>query len=368
MDPSTRDRLLGEIKKTGLRPPRVVTLMITNGCNLKCRHCWPESLSHEAVLPVPVQPLKGLIMGFNRLGVEEICLTGGEPLTHPDWLEVFRFSCGQEGLRRVRLQTNGTLLTQKDVEHLAEIHKKELIIQVSLEGATPKTHDRLRGKGSFERAFRGLNRLAAAGMGGQTVVAFTETHYNFDDLPHLLKRLDGLGIGRLVSGTLVQAGRAARIHALELPTPDQYRALLSLYHREEAFRKRYHKMANIACLEWWFGKTNSASENCKCFEMPYVTTDGLLYPCIMIPADHLAVKNAHEQPLETLLKKAIPLWSGLPALNRRRTVELGLCQTCSCKQHCAGGCMGRAYATTGDFMMVEDRCALRKAVYGWDPI
>ena len=28
--------------------------------------------------------------------------------------------------------------------------------------------------------------------------------------------------------------------------------------------------------------------------------------------------------------------------------------------------MGRAYAATGDFMNVEDRCALRKSVYSWE--
>ena len=367
MNQSTRERLLGGIRKAGLKPPKVLTLMITNGCNLKCRHCWPESLSHETVLPVPVESLKGLITGFGNLGVAEICLTGGEPLTHPDWREILRFACQQEGLKRVRLQTNGTLLTETDVKHLAEIHKKKLIVQMSLEGATARTHDALRGKGSFELAFRGIRRLAAAGLGPQTVTAFTETRYNFEELPRLLKHLDDLGVGRLVSGTLVQAGRVGRTQDLQLPTPDQYRALLSLYHRDEAFRNRYHKMANIACLEWWFGKADSASETCKCFEMPYVTAGGLLYPCIMLPADHLAVQNAHEEPFEALLEKAVPLWSGLPALNRRRSAELEPCKTCSGKSHCAGGCMGRAHATTGDFMTVEDRCVLRKAVYAWEP-
>ena len=367
MNSSIRDRILGEICETGLKPPRVVTLMITNGCNLRCHHCWPESLSHKAVLPVPVESLKPLIMGFGGLGITEICLTGGEPLTHPDWLAVLRFCCMQEGIERVRLQTNATLLTEKDVKCLAAIHKKDLVIQVSLEGATPQTHDRLRGKGSFERAFRGLKRLAAAGLGRQTVVAFTETRYNFDSLSLLIERLDDLGVGRLVSGTLVQAGRAARTHALELPTPAQYRALLSLYHQDEAFRKRYHKMANISCLEWWFGKADPASESCACFELPYVTAGGLLYPCIMLPMDQLAVHHVHENPLEESLVKAVSLWSGLPALNRRRISELAPCKTCSGRSHCAGGCMGRAYATTGDFMTVEDRCVLRKAVYAWQP-
>ena len=206
----------------------------------------------------------------------------------------------------------------------------------------------------------------AAGLGPRTVAAFTETRENFCELPHLLELLEELGVGRLVTGTLVQAGRAARNHALELPTPDQYRALLTCYHRDAAFKKRYHKMANIACLEWWLGKADSVSENCKCFETPYVTADGALYPCLMLPVEHLAVRNAHEGPSEELLIKAVSRWAGLPDLHLRRPAGLGLCQICSGKSHCAGGCMGRAHEATGDFMSVEDRCALRKAVYAWE--
>jgi radical SAM protein with 4Fe4S-binding SPASM domain len=297
----------------------------------------------------------------------EICLTGGEPLTHPDWREILRFCCGREGAGRVRLQTNATLLTEKDAKHLAAIRNREIIVQVSLEGATAQTHDAMRGEGSFESAFRGIQRLAAVGLGPRTVAAFTETRANFSELPRLLELLADLGVGRLVTGTLVQAGRAAGNPALELPTSDQYGALLAHYHRDRAFRKRYHKMANIACLEWWFGKAASLSENCECFEMPYVTADGVLYPCLMLPADHLAVHNAHEAPFEALLEKALSLWRDLPAIRRRRTAELKPCLTCSGKSHCAGGCMGRAHGATGDFMGVEDRCALRKTVYAWEP-
>jgi radical SAM protein with 4Fe4S-binding SPASM domain len=368
MEPATKNRLLESVARAGLKPPRVLTLMITNNCNLGCRHCWPESLSHGSMSSVPVETLKRLITDFCALGVQEICLTGGEPLTHSEWREVLRFACLQKDLERVRLQTNGTLLTQRDVKYLSSMDKKKLLIQVSLEGDTNRIHDHMRGKGSFQKALRGLKYLTEAGLGSQTVVAFTETEYNFDRIPLLLQYLDRVGIGRFVSGTLVQAGRAKDHSDLAPPTPEQYKSLLHLYHRDEIFRNRYHKMANIACLEWWLGKADSLSEDCACFEFPYVTADGALYPCIMLPVENLAVGNAHEEPVAQLLMKAVSRWSGLPALRQRRSALLVSCETCPGHRHCAGGCMGRAYAGTGDFMKVEDRCLLRKAVYAWEPI
>jgi MoaA/NifB/PqqE/SkfB family radical SAM enzyme len=85
-----------------------------------------------------------------------------------------------------------------------------------------------------------------------------------------------------------------------------------------------------------------------------------------LPIDKLAAKDVFHRPLYEVLFEALSLWAELPDLNRRRSVELEACKNCPGKLHCAGGCMGRAYATTGDFMNVEDRCALRKSVYSWE--
>ena len=359
-------KVLDSIIRAGLRSPKIVTLMVTNGCNLSCLHCWPESRSCGTAPPVPADTIRRLIGEVVLLGVEEICLTGGEPLTHPDWFEILSFACRQPGLNRVRLQTNATLLTEVDIEALGSIDFKGLTVQVSLEGAIAETNDRVRGPGSFEQAFRGLKFLAEAGLGQQVVVAFTETQQNLAELPRLLQLLDGLGIGRLVSGTLVLGGRATQSDQVAPPTPSQYRELLNLYHSDPQFRSRYKKLGNIAAIEWFTGKSYPGSEGCICIETPYINADGEMYPCLMLPIDKLAAKNVFHRPLDEVLFEALSLWAELPDLNRRRSVELEACKNCPGRLHCAGGCMGRAYAATGDFMNVEDRCVLRKSVYSWE--
>ncbi len=364
---STKINLLEEIKQSGLSPPRVVTMMITNGCNLQCRHCWPESSSRCISRPVPGDTLKRLIRELAHLQVEEICLTGGEPLTHPDWLDILSYSCSRPGLKRVSLQTNGTLLDVAAIKALRSIRFQGLLIQVSFEGADAQTNDRVRCPGSFERTLKGLKRLAEAGMGKQTQVAFTEMQHNFADLPRLLKMVDTLGIGSLVSGTLVQQGRATQSDQIASPTPSQYRELLDRYHSDPRFRSRYKRLGNIAALEWLAGRSNSSPQGCICMKTPYINAEGRIYPCLMLPAVEFAVKGVYQQSLAEILRQALPLWAGLPELNRRRSRELEQCKTCPGRLHCAGGCMGRAYDASDDFMSVEDRCALRKAVYSWMP-
>jgi radical SAM protein with 4Fe4S-binding SPASM domain len=367
MDDTEIRELKARMARVGLTPPKALALMITNDCNLHCRHCWPESRSRGTSPAIPAETLQGIIIGFVQLGVEEICLTGGEPLTHPDWLEIIRFSCAQPGLKRVRLQTNATLLTENDVEALGSTQFNGLLVQVSLEGATAKTHDLVRGQGSFDYAVQGLKLLAEAGLGGRTVVAFTETQHNFTELPQLLEILDGLGIGGLVSGTLVKAGRASRTDQFSLPTPSQVEALLTLYHKDGRFRERYRRIGNIACLEWMAGRATPSDGNCRCIKTPYITADGRMYPCILLPIDKYGVRDAHVRDLADVFSEGLFLWAELPELNRRRLADLEVCKGCQGRLHCAGGCMGRAYAVSGDAMTVEDRCALRQAVYRWEP-
>jgi len=326
----------------------------------------PESLFHDTAPPVPVDAIKKLIQEFILLGVEEICLTGGEPLTHPDWFEILSFACRQHDLHRVRLQTNGTLLTGLDIEAICSINSKSLAVQVSLDGSTAETNDIVRGIGSFEQIIQGLKLLAAAGMGHQVVVAFTEMRHNFEQLPDLLKLLDKLGIGSLVSGTLIIGGRAVLTDRIAPPTPSQYRELLNLYHSDSQFKTLYKKLGNIAALEWFAGKSYPMPESCNCMENPYVNADGVMYPCLMLPIETLAVKDVYQRPLEEILLEGLSLWAELPNLHHRRSVEIETCKDCPGRQHCAGGCMGRAYASTMDFMSVEDRCELRKEVYSWE--
>jgi radical SAM protein with 4Fe4S-binding SPASM domain len=359
-----------KVRLSGLLPPKMLTLGITKGCNLQCRHCLLDCPIFSATSPVPAKTLKPLIRDFAQIGGESICLAGGEPLTHPEWFEILEFPCGIPGFKEIRLQTNGTLLTQVEVEALISLRAKKIVIQVSLDGARAETHDKVRGPGNFERAIRGVRLLSEAGLAKQTHIAFTEMRHNFEDLPRLLEIVEELDLRGLVSGTLVRGGRAAKSDRMALPTPSQIRGLLEQYHADSRFRARYEKFGNIAALEWYEGRLTPSAQVCTCIENPMISADRLMYPCKMLLADEFAVPipptGLHDHPLVDMMTQALPLWSKLPIISQRRSVELKKCQKCPGGRHCAGGCMGRAYAASGDLMSEEDRCSLRRAVYTWN--
>jgi radical SAM protein with 4Fe4S-binding SPASM domain len=359
--------LVNRIIDAGLKPPETLTLMITQGCNLNCPHCLLDCQQADRTPPVAGDIIMRLAAEFGELGGKRILLTGGEPLTHPEWLEILEFACRQTEFCEVGLQTNAALMSENDIHGLLSLPIDKLALEVSLDGANPGTNDLVRGDGSFEATMKVLRLLSAAGLGDRTTVAFTEMRHNYDELPDVVELVHALGLGRLVSGTLVKGGRSLHSDWVELPRASQVRALIDKYHQDPAFSEIYERVGNIAAIEWFKGRASASDQVCSCIRTPFINAQGKMYPCVMYLNNALVADGVHDRPLRTAIAEALPKWAELPEISRRRSVALSACEGCPGHAHCAGGCMGRADAAQGNVMSVEDRCHLRREVYSWEP-
>jgi radical SAM protein with 4Fe4S-binding SPASM domain len=307
--------------------------------------------------------LRRIIDEFARLGGTRINLTGGEFLTHPDWLSILDFGLQHPSIASVCLQTNATLITAEHLYQLRNLPGVKLTLQVSLDGARASVHDAIRGKGSFAKAMNGLGMLVQGGFGPRTRIAFTEMAHNFHDLPRLLALVDEMGLDRLICNTLVKGGRAAASLRARLPTPDQYRGLIRRYQSDPLFKKRCDQKATIAAIEWFKHHSEAVADICTCIRNLFVDSRGRVYPCPMLLVEDLASASAHDRPMDQVIDQALAKWRDMPSLVRRRQQAINACVACPGRPHCGGGCMGRALVVSGDGMAPEDRCALRRAVY-----
>jgi radical SAM protein with 4Fe4S-binding SPASM domain len=352
-----RETLLRE----GLRPPATLTLSITGICNLACRHCWVGAGTDTAAGHVPEQTLRRLMTEFADLNGAGIRITGGEPLSHPGWQGLLRLARVLD-FRDVTLQTNAMLLRRDHLATLAEVDFPGLSIQISLDGATAPTHDLVRGGGAFEETVAGIRLLVEAGFGRRMTILFTEMRHNLAEFPELLAFADDKGIAAVVSGTLVRGGRAAEEALIAPPDPGQYEQLFRRYDCEARFRELYEDRGTMAALEWRVG-TSERTECCTFVENPYLTPDGLLYPCLLCHADGYAVPGVFDKGLTAAFAEGAPLWSSLLQISRSRRESIAECRECPGQSACAGGCMGRAQGSCGDLMAVDDRCGLRRSIY-----
>ncbi len=131
-------------------------LHITNHCNQSCSHCLFAS-GPGAIQELPAERILTLAGQGHQLGCRVFALTGGEPFIHKQFTQIVDGLLALEDTRVVVL-TNGTLL-EKFSEAMDRWDSGRLSLQISIDGLADE-HDRIRGKGQFEKLQTQLSWLA----------------------------------------------------------------------------------------------------------------------------------------------------------------------------------------------------------------
>lgn len=79
INPTTDIRPIDDIKaitRIGLLLPAELYIMITDGCNLTCRHCWPRAKDVAASTSINPSDLQALLENFIRLSINTLTPSG----------------------------------------------------------------------------------------------------------------------------------------------------------------------------------------------------------------------------------------------------------------------------------------------------
>lgn len=212
---------------------------ITNKCNLFCRHCGSHCTAEGKSLRV-----EDVEATLQTIECERpmICLTGGEPMLHPDIFEIAErvhemgFFWG--------MTTNATLINREDAERLKQAGMST--VSVSLDGME-QAHDLLRRrKGVWRLALNGLKVLQDVGFNPQiTTVMHRE---NFNDLEPLYNMLCEMGITSWRLVNVEPIGRACESDHFLL-TAEQFTRLIS-YIRDKRFDRSCPMEVTYGCSHY----------------------------------------------------------------------------------------------------------------------
>jgi radical SAM protein with 4Fe4S-binding SPASM domain len=151
-------------KAGGSRIPIAGSVELTDRCNLSCAHCYirlPADSEAARQSELSLSAWRRIIDEITAEGCLWLCITGGEPLLRPDFLEIYTYA-KEKGLLIV-LFTNGTLITPRIADHLAEF--RPFVVEISLYGATRETYESVtRVPGSYDRCRRGIQLLLERGI------------------------------------------------------------------------------------------------------------------------------------------------------------------------------------------------------------
>jgi len=165
-----------------INAPFFAVWYMTRRCNLACKHCFIE------VMPTNTKPKelstdegKELIDRLADADVYQLAFAGGEPLVRPDLLELARYA--RDAGMTVQLATNGLGIVPERVKELLGAGFR--CVQISLDGATPSTHDRLRGSGHFETTIASIRHATEGGL--PVVLAIAVHRGNLHEVDLMIK-------------------------------------------------------------------------------------------------------------------------------------------------------------------------------------
>ncbi len=183
---------------------------LTEGCNLRCRHCWlsPQyDAQGSRYRALPVELFEIAIREAKPLGLSAVKLTGGEPLLHPHFVTLLEIVRREE--LRLTIETNGVLCTPQVAAQIARSPQR--FVSVSIDGADAATHEWVRGvPGCFERAQQAVRNLAAAGTAPQVIMSLMRC--NADQVDAVVRMAESLGASSVKFNIVQPTGRGEGIH------------------------------------------------------------------------------------------------------------------------------------------------------------
>ncbi len=317
---------------------------LTEGCNLRCRHCWiaPTYQSNGGdVVALDYEFFRHIVDQAKPLGLSAVKLTGGEPLIHPRIGEILDYlRCQELGLT---IETNGVALT---AELAAKIKAcKDPSVSVSLDGSDAQTHEWMRGvEGCFESAVQGIKNLVAVGIRPQVIMSLIRR--NRDQMEEVVRLAESLCASSVKFNMVQPTARGERMHEVgetlsiaELVQLGQW--IESELSATTSLRLFYSHPMAFRPLNRMFGEQGDGCGQCGILGILGVLGNGSYALCgIGETVPELVFGHAGRDGLEDL-------WNSHPILQELREGLprrlQGICGDCLMKRVCLGNCVAQNF-------------------------
>ena len=341
-------------------PPFMVSYSITRKCNLKCKHCYSDSVDQAVPDELSTEEAFHLIDDLSKWGIGLLVIDGGEPLHREDLLDIVKYA-SSKGIR-TGIGSNGTLIDKVMAKRMVEAGVQS--VAISVDGTDARTHDSFRGVGgAWEQTLEGIKACRDVGLPFQfNMIIRRETLLQLDDMLHMAV-YHGAGAAEFFD--LVAVGRAKRECPEQVLNPDERKRVMErLAQAQEdcpiVIRVPACPMYPLLLQERHIQPKRFPVEMLK--RVPYygrgcaagmpmgyvmIQSNGEVNPCMLL---QVKLGNIREQSI-------MSIWGNSPVLAELRQKELpkGEFGGCSYKVTCSC-CRGRAHEETGDIMAADPGC------------
>ena len=355
-------------------PGPVVIWNLIRRCNLTCKHCYSVSADIDFEGELETDEVYTVMDDLKSYGVPVLILSGGEPLMRRDIFEISH-RAKQMGFY-VGLSTNGTLITEDNIQQIADVGYD--YVGISIDGLEA-THDWFRQKqGAFAESMKAVALCRQAGI--KVGLRFTLTQDNFHELPDILQLLDDHDIDKFYLSHLNYSGRGGRNRKRDTWYDMTRQAMTMMFnhcHRElqQGIEREYVTGNNDAdgpfLIEWarehypdqvdalWQRLVNWGG-NSSGVNISNIDNLGNVHPDTFWW--NYSLGNVRQRPFSEIWSdESDPLMAGFR--QRPRPVK-GRCGACHYLPVCNGNTRVRAYNVSGDFWEEDPGCYLTNQEIG----
>jgi radical SAM protein with 4Fe4S-binding SPASM domain len=180
---------------------RNVYLYITEACQLRCGNCYMGARLERAMKMPPAQ-IRANLTAWRQMGGSKLTILGGEPTLHYDYVNTIKLA-KQLGYEHVITTSNGL---DPAIRKFRKLEPEDFsYVQISVDGGSPTTHDRVRGQGTFETTLKNVAELCERGF--DTRIICTVSKANEADCLRLLDIADALGVSLVKFHVMSVIGR-----------------------------------------------------------------------------------------------------------------------------------------------------------------
>lgn len=331
-----------------------IKIEVTQNCPLNCIHCSSEANISKTQELSELQVIKTIEEAKN-LGVEEVTISGGEPLMWEPLSRVINYFNRTD--LPITVYTTGVPFSTDNNLLKSMLRAGLKSVVVSLHGATSEIHEYItRDHGSFDKTISSIKRMISNGITvGIHFVAMTP---NWKELPKIAELAKGLGVSKVSVLRFVPHGRGSIIKDFFSLTKGEILSLrkeiLALKSNKDMVTLRIGSPYNILLL----------NDNVYCLaakDRAIIGPDGKVFPCD-------AFKNVEYKGNFNSLDQGnfIDIWYNSDYFSFiRNELEKGLgatCSSCNSKERCKSGCLAQKVLriSNGGSLHPDPDCILQR--------
>jgi len=305
--------------RNGIMPLSMLEVEITLRCPLRCIHCSVRG--GEGKIDIPIEKYKEIVDDAEKIGVQTIDIIGGEPLAYRDIYEAIEYSLKK--VPNVILSTAGYFVDKKIIKKLKEVGLKEVFI--SIDGPTAEKHEKIRGKGTFQKTCDAVSRFSDEGF--CVTVSFVVTSETYTDIPEMLSLCERLGAKRLFLLNFIPEGRGKAVRNLCL-TPEMLKYVMNSL---RSYRGQVEVVLDCS-LKTDFSDLPEECSICPAgVTFATIKVNGDVFPCgFLREYEFFKAGNIYEE-------RFYDIWVDNKRFRYFRN-KLNGCDSCAIYSYCRGGC------------------------------